>query len=152
MDEPTIQSLRCLGGRRARLAPEQWRQMQRDYEESDHTVAYIAQHYEVTLHRIAKHAQRYGWRKPLRAAPPLITPPDPEQVTFDANGGAASAWETIAHDAQRPPAGEWITWLFQGGRGAGKTRAGAEWLAARAETEPAACSHWSGRPNTTCAK
>ncbi len=31
--------------------------------------------------------------------------------------------------AQRPPEGDdWRTWLFMGGRGAGKTRAGAEWL------------------------
>ncbi len=30
--------------------------------------------------------------------------------------------------AQRPPAGDWRTWLFLGGRGSGKTRAGAEWL------------------------
>ena len=30
--------------------------------------------------------------------------------------------------AQRPPPGDWRTWLFMGGRGSGKTRAGAEWL------------------------
>ncbi len=28
-----------------------------------------------------------------------------------------------------PPAGDWRLWLFLGGRGAGKTRAGAEWIA-----------------------
>ena len=32
-----------------------------------------------------------------------------------------------ARGAQRPPTGNWRTWLFMGGRGAGKTRAGAEW-------------------------
>ncbi|MEO1322068.1 MAG: terminase family protein [Pseudomonadota bacterium] len=32
-----------------------------------------------------------------------------------------------ARPAQRPPRGDWRTWLFVGGRGAGKTRAGAEW-------------------------
>ena len=32
-----------------------------------------------------------------------------------------------ARAAQRPPRGDWRTWLFIGGRGAGKTRAGAEW-------------------------
>ena len=32
-----------------------------------------------------------------------------------------------ARAAQRPPRGHWQTWLFIGGRGAGKTRAGAEW-------------------------
>ncbi len=31
---------------------------------------------------------------------------------------------------QRPPAGDWTTWLLLGGRGAGKTRAGAEWVRA----------------------
>lgn len=29
---------------------------------------------------------------------------------------------------QRPPEGDWTTWLILGGRGAGKTRAGAEWV------------------------
>ncbi|HYD73927.1 MAG TPA: terminase family protein [Candidatus Binatia bacterium] len=42
----------------------------------------------------------------------------------------------MAHAAQLPPQSAWSTWLFQGGRGAGKTRAGAEWLAARAEATP----------------
>ena len=32
-----------------------------------------------------------------------------------------------AREAQRAPTGPWRTWLFVGGRGAGKTRAGAEW-------------------------
>ncbi len=42
-------------------------------------------------------------------------------------------WLLNAHDAQRPPTGNsWRTWLFLGGRGAGKTRAGAQWLAAQA--------------------
>ncbi|MEZ6001427.1 DNA-packaging protein [Hyphomonas sp.] len=35
-------------------------------------------------------------------------------------------------EAQVPPPGCWRTWLFQGGRGAGKTRAGAEWVRWRA--------------------
>lgn len=41
-------------------------------------------------------------------------------------------WRIWAHPAQRPPPGPWTTWLFLGGRGAGKTRAGAEWLSSRA--------------------
>jgi phage terminase large subunit-like protein len=41
-------------------------------------------------------------------------------------------WPSWAHEAQRPPGGDWATWLFLGGRGAGKTRAGAEWLALQA--------------------
>lgn len=37
-------------------------------------------------------------------------------------------WAFWANDAQHPPAGHWATWLFLGGRGAGKTRAGAQWV------------------------
>ena len=32
--------------------------------------------------------------------------------------------------SQLPPPGDWLIWLFMGGRGAGKTRAGAEWVRA----------------------
>ena len=35
-----------------------------------------------------------------------------------------------------PPAGDWLTWLILGGRGAGKTRAGAEWVRALATAKP----------------
>ena len=40
-------------------------------------------------------------------------------------------WDSWAHPAQLPPDGDWQAWLFLGGRGAGKTRAGAEWIRAR---------------------
>jgi phage terminase large subunit-like protein len=40
-------------------------------------------------------------------------------------------WEFWARDAQLEPDGDWRIWLFLGGRGAGKTRAGAEWIAGR---------------------
>lgn len=43
--------------------------------------------------------------------------------------------ERLAHDFavfarpdQAPPEGDWTTWLVMGGRGAGKTRTGAEWV------------------------
>jgi len=39
------------------------------------------------------------------------------------------SWRFWARDEQLPPAGRWRIWLFLGGRGAGKTRAGAEWIA-----------------------
>lgn len=39
-------------------------------------------------------------------------------------------WEAWAHGAQLPPPGDWRAWVFMGGRGAGKTRAGAEWVSA----------------------
>lgn len=44
----------------------------------------------------------------------------------------AADWVIMAHAGQRPPEGDWRTWLVLGGRGAGKTRAGAEWIAERA--------------------
>ncbi|HYG28570.1 MAG TPA: hypothetical protein VD906_16915, partial [Caulobacteraceae bacterium] len=48
-------------------------------------------------------------------------------LAADAALGAA-AWRRTAHAGQRAPAGDWRTWVFLGGRGAGKTRAGAEWV------------------------
>ncbi|HVV40270.1 MAG TPA: terminase family protein [Nitrobacter sp.] len=49
----------------------------------------------------------------------------------------AAQWDIFAHDHQRPPerapdGRAWLTWLLIGGRGAGKTRAGAEWIRAQA--------------------
>jgi phage terminase large subunit-like protein len=48
-----------------------------------------------------------------------------------------SCWDIFMHPHQTPPATtaagiDWTTWLLMGGRGAGKTRAGAEWIRARA--------------------
>ncbi len=38
-------------------------------------------------------------------------------------------WQDWAAGAQLPPDGDWRVWLLMGGRGFGKTRAGAEWVA-----------------------
>ena len=43
-----------------------------------------------------------------------------------------AAWPLRAGPGQLPEHDGWSTWLFLGGRGAGKTRAGAEWLSALA--------------------
>lgn len=43
----------------------------------------------------------------------------------------ASDFHGTGTPAQLPPADDWLIWLFLGGRGAGKTRAGAEWVRAR---------------------
>jgi phage terminase large subunit-like protein len=44
-----------------------------------------------------------------------------------------SRWGIVSHLHQREPIAEgWTTWLMLGGRGAGKTRAGAEWVRALA--------------------
>ena len=40
----------------------------------------------------------------------------------------AEDWPVFAGQKQRPPLGNWRTWLMLGGRGAGKTMAGARWL------------------------
>ncbi len=45
---------------------------------------------------------------------------------------AVKRWGMNAHEHQREPEGDWTTWLILGGRGAGKTRAGAEWVRALA--------------------
>lgn len=37
-------------------------------------------------------------------------------------------WSFWARSHQKPPTGDWRTWLLLGGRGCGKTRAGAEWV------------------------
>jgi len=43
-------------------------------------------------------------------------------------------FEHWAHQGhQLPPEGDWRTWVILGGRGAGKTRAGAEWVRAQVE-------------------
>ncbi len=118
-------------------APEVWKQARRDYEIGGFTAPVIAAWYRMTHHAVKKRALKEGWSKLVRAPapPPLLAPPRDEEISYVA-GEIMSAWDKLAHEAQRAPEGEWSTWLFQGGRGAGKTRAGAEWLAARAEAAP----------------
>lgn len=47
-------------------------------------------------------------------------------------------WQIIARDNQLPPDGDWTTWMLLAGRGFGKTRTGAEWVHAIAESLPTA--------------
>lgn len=56
---------------------------------------------------------------PQDAATALMAPVDPTP---------AKPWREVAHAAQLPPERAWRTWMLMGGRGAGKTRAGAEWV------------------------
>lgn len=54
-----------------------------------------------------------------------LKPGEPERLAYD--------WQLWARDDQLPPpaapgGASWTTWLILGGRGAGKTRAGAEWV------------------------
>lgn len=43
-----------------------------------------------------------------------------------------AGWVDTRHEHQIEPEGDWLVWLILGGRGAGKTRVGAEWLGGRA--------------------
>lgn len=44
-------------------------------------------------------------------------------------------WEFYRRKDQTQPETDWLIWLLLGGRGCGKTRAGAEWVRAKAKTE-----------------
>lgn len=64
---------------------------------------------------------------------------------------AGPAWEPLAH--QQPPAGDaWDTWLLVGGRGAGKTRAGAEWVLDHLRTAGKAARVGIGAPDLASAR
>ncbi|MEO0982701.1 MAG: terminase family protein [Pseudomonadota bacterium] len=74
-----------------------------------------------------------AWRAKLEAAHPLGPMlPRSEMLLL-----GQAPFLAQARAAQRPPEGDWRTWLFMGGRGAGKTRAGAEW--ARFSTQFGGC-------------
>ncbi|WP_193141903.1 MULTISPECIES: DNA-packaging protein [unclassified Meridianimarinicoccus] len=64
----------------------------------------------------------------LASAPPEVR----EAFLNDLSPGTLLAlpylFEFWALEHQLPPEGEWRTWVIMGGRGAGKTRAGAEWV------------------------
>jgi phage terminase large subunit-like protein len=49
---------------------------------------------------------------------------------------AAPSWAERAHEGQLEPEGEHATWLILAGRGFGKTRAGAEWVAGKVREGP----------------
>lgn len=52
------------------------------------------------------------------------------RLTDDQKRLIASRWTLFARADQLPPPGDWTVWLVMGGRGAGKTRTGAEWVRA----------------------
>ncbi|WP_244499417.1 DNA-packaging protein [Rhizobium sp. AC44/96] len=76
-------------------------------------------------------------------AQPLSAPPQQEELVVSRDAAAspellaerhdlwktlAGLWEFNARPEQLPPPGDWRIWLILGGRGCGKTRAGAEWV------------------------
>lgn len=101
------------------------------------------------------------WRKPLSNTPPRASRISKGEISPQPELKSAAAWiacappqvqkalinglsdnailclpylfEFWAHAHQLPPSGEWRTWVILGGRGAGKTRAGAEWIRTQVE-------------------
>ena len=65
-----------------------------------------------------------------RIAPPVSrsSPLRPAAASPTLSRRALRSWFLVARDAQQPPPGDWRVWLLMGGRGSGKTRAGAEWV------------------------
>jgi len=64
-----------------------------------------------------------------------------ERITREEWDSIVHDWAVNARDDQLAPVfarggGRWHTWLVLGGRGSGKTRAGAEWIRAQVEGEP----------------
>jgi predicted phage terminase large subunit-like protein len=57
-----------------------------------------------------------------------------KSLTKDEALGLLCDWPFWARPNQLPPDGDWHTWLVLAGRGFGKTRTGAEWIRARAES------------------
>lgn len=55
-----------------------------------------------------------------------MTPEELERVRWD--------WRTYARPKQLPPDGDWSGWMILAGRGAGKTRTGAEWVRSMVES------------------
>ena len=57
-----------------------------------------------------------------------------DNLSEDALAAMPYLWDLWAHPLhQTAPDGDWVTWVILGGRGAGKTRAGAEWVRSRVE-------------------
>ena len=70
----------------------------------------------------------------------LLATLDPDLVRLMLQGLTANELQGLpyffpfwAHPHQLPPGGDWRTWVILGGRGAGKTRAGSEWVRAQVE-------------------
>lgn len=60
------------------------------------------------------------------------------KLSLDQKMEFATHWRLWARKDQLPPEGDWRVWLVMAGRGFGKTRAGAEWVRAIAESDPEA--------------
>jgi phage terminase large subunit-like protein len=64
----------------------------------------------------------------IASAPPSVQSKFLESLEGEELKALPFLFEFWALEHQLPPEGDWRTWLVMGGRGAGKTRAGAEWV------------------------
>ena len=64
----------------------------------------------------------------MTSAPSASSQAKADALTDEAVENALFDWKEWAFPKQLPPPGDWTTWLLMGGRGSGKTRAGAEWV------------------------
>jgi phage terminase large subunit-like protein len=84
----------------------------------------------------------------------LAAVPERERRAFLASlpaevlAAAEHEWRFWARPDQLEPAGKWRTWLMRSGRGAGKTRAGAEWVRAKVEGGVYGRLHLVGRTDS----
>ena len=70
----------------------------------------------------------------LRAIPPDTRRAFLASLSKNTRIALPTLWRSLwARPEQLPPPGDWSTWLVMGGRGSGKTRAGAEWVRAQVE-------------------
>ncbi|WP_370737890.1 DNA-packaging protein [Aquimixticola soesokkakensis] len=69
----------------------------------------------------------------LVCAPPQVQAEFLDELEEGALCALPFLFEAWALDHQLPPDGDWKSWVIMGGRGAGKTRAGAEWVRAMVE-------------------
>jgi phage terminase large subunit-like protein len=64
----------------------------------------------------------------------LVAQIDRDPMSERAARNALGGWHHWARPSQLPPEGDWRIWLLLAGRGFGKTRSGAEWVRAQAES------------------
>lgn len=114
------------------LSEADWRAAMVDWL-AGQAAAAIGARLNVTQGAVAHQARIRGLRRKDRAdaapAPRAPRPIPDDAEPFDDRPGEPHT----LRPAQTPPSGDWRTWLFLGGRGAGKTLAGAEWLADQAQ-------------------
>ena len=58
----------------------------------------------------------------------MLDPALAHELNDDETEEMRFVWPFWRRPEQTPPPGDWVTWLLMGGRGSGKTRAGAEWV------------------------